>query len=125
MNCLNCGKETKKDAVKFCSSKCDQELRYVTYIDRWKQGLENGMRGPHSLSHRIRKYLFEKFDSKCAKCSWSEINPVSKKIPLEVDHIDGNHRNNKEENLILICPNCHSLTPTYKALNKNGRKDRR
>jgi len=38
----------------------------------------------------------------------------------------GNYQNNKEENLILSCPNCHSLTSTYKGANKNfGREDRR
>lgn len=37
----------------------------------------------------------------------------------------GNYLNNSEDNLDLICPNCHSLTPTYRALNiGNGRKDR-
>ena len=37
-------------------------------------------------------------------------------------HIDGNSKNNKEENLTLLCPNCHSLTKTYKGANRgNGR----
>lgn len=39
-------------------------------------------------------------------------------IPLEIDHIDGNSENNSEENLRLICPNCHSLTATYKGANR-------
>ena len=34
--------------------------------------------------------------------------------------------NNKEENLILLCPNCHSLTQTYKGANRNhGRQGRK
>ena len=34
--------------------------------------------------------------------------------------------NNKRENLAVLCPNCHSITPTYKALNMgHGRKHRR
>lgn len=34
--------------------------------------------------------------------------------------------NNKEENLLLLCPNCHSLTSTYKGANKgNGRPGRK
>ena len=32
---------------------------------------------------------------------------------------------NKEDNLEVLCPNCHSLTETYGSLNKNGRKERR
>lgn len=49
-----------------------------------------------------------------------------KNIPLEVDHIDGNHENNKLTNLKLLCCNCHALTPTYRIKNKgNGRHCRR
>ncbi len=44
------------------------------------------------------------------------------KWDLEIDHIDGNSDNNSEENLRLVCPNCHSLTSTYRGTNRgNGR----
>ena len=58
-------------------------------------------------------------------CGWGVVNTYSNMIPLEIEHIDGNYLNNSEENLILLCPNCHSLTATYKGANKNGRKSRR
>ena len=46
-------------------------------------------------------------------------------VPLVADHIDGNWRNNVENNLRLLCPNCDSLTPTYAGSNRgNGRKAR-
>ena len=36
------------------------------------------------------------------------------------------YKNNNEDNLILLCPNCHSLTSTYKGANLNhGRKSRK
>ncbi|MFF1338697.1 HNH endonuclease [Streptomyces sp. NPDC058290] len=35
-------------------------------------------------------------------------------LPLEVDHLDGDWRNNVPENLRLLCPNCHSTTDTYR-----------
>ena len=54
------------------------------------------------------------------------MNPFSNIIPLEIEHIDGNYLNNSESNLTLLCPNCHSLTATYKGANRgNGRKDRK
>jgi Zn finger protein HypA/HybF involved in hydrogenase expression len=69
-------------------------------------------------SSHIRRYLFLKFGNKCCECSWCEINTLTGKVTLEVEHIDGDYKNNREENLKLLCPNCHSLTPTYRALNR-------
>lgn len=98
---------------------------YNEYIVRWKEGKETGARGKYSISNHIRRYLFEKYDSKCCECGWNKVNPYTQKIPLEIEHIDGDHTNNLEGNLLLLCPNCHSLTKTYKGANKgNGRHDR-
>ncbi len=101
------------------------QIRYAEYIEKWKRGEVSGLRGKESLSAHIRKYLFEKYDSKCCECGWSKVNPTTNKVPLEVEHIDGDWSNNNEDNLKLLCPNCHSLTSTYRSLNKGkGRKVR-
>lgn len=94
-------------------------------LQEWKDGTKNGSVGVKTriISSYLRRYLFEKSGEKCSKCGWGERNEVSGKIPLEVDHIDGNSENNLETNLRLLCPNCHSLTPHFRNLNKgNGRK---
>ena len=71
-----------------------------------------------------RNFLIDKRGHTCQICNNSEW--CGKPIPLETDHIDGNHNNNEESNLRLICPNCHAQTPNYKARNKgNGRHYRR
>ena len=125
MNCLNCFKEIP-DGKRYCNNLCQKEFEYKIYVIKWKLGVENGLRGKYQLSSHIKKYLFDKYYNKCALCGWSKKNPYTKTIPLEIEHIDGNYLNNDEENLILLCPNCHSLTSTYKGANKgNGRKDRR
>ena len=124
MNCLNCA-EPISSKRKFCSNQCQKQYEYCNYIERWKNNEETGMKGKYQISNHIRRYLFEKYDSKCALCGWGVVNTYSNMIPLEIEHIDGNYLNNSEENLILLCPNCHSLTATYKGANKNGRKSRR
>jgi 5-methylcytosine-specific restriction endonuclease McrA len=52
---------------------------------------------------------------RCEVCEFSVWN--EKPIPIELDHIDRNPKNNLKENLRLICPNCHAQTNTYKGRN--------
>lgn len=124
--CLNCGKELTKRNAKYCNNACQQEHRFKLWVERWKRGEESGMSGAYGISHALKRYLLEKYQYKCSKCGWGEVNPYTKTLPLEVEHIDGNYQNNTEDNLTILCPNCHSLTPTYKGANRgNGRKDRK
>lgn len=125
--CLSCRKELhgSRNNQKFCDSKCQNDYAYKQYIERWKKGEETGIKGDYSTSNYIKRYLFEKFNNKCCKCGWGEINPYTGNIPLEIEHKDGNYANNTEDNLELLCPNCHSLTSTYKGANRGkGRTSR-
>ena len=123
--CKNCGQVIVEKNEKYCSNKCQKDFEFKTYIEKWKKGEVNGLRGQYSISNHIRKYMFEKHNYSCEKCGWNEVNKYSCLIPLEIHHIDGDYTNNREENLQVLCPNCHSLTETYKSQNKNGRKQRK
>jgi hypothetical protein len=67
----------------------------------------------------LKKHLIKERGHKCEKCGLEEW--INNPIPLEVDHRDGDRTNNREENLILLCCNCHALTPTWRG--KKNKKD--
>mgnify|MGYP003344463699 CR=1 FL=1 len=124
INHCYCGKEINKRR-KYCSLACNKKHDHLENIKKWKSGEKLGYSGETCIiSKFIKKYLFQKHDNKCCKCGWNQIHPITQKIPLEVNHIDGNAKNCKEENLELVCPNCHALTPNFRALNKKSFRKR-
>jgi len=122
--CLVCGKEPKRPFYKYCSNKCQSIDRYKRYIEKWRLGLTDGSRGivTKNISGHLKRYLTEKFGETCSICGWNKKHPITNRVPLEIDHINGASEDNREENLRLICPNCHSLSPHFRNLNRgNGR----
>ena len=124
--CKKCGKELTQEQRHniYCSQECANLDKKENKIQSWLNGEYNGIIGSNQLSKTIREYLLEKNNYSCELCGWNKINPVTKKCPLEIHHIDGNCLNNSNENLQVLCPNCHSLTENYKALNKNSDRER-
>jgi len=79
--------------------------------------------GETHIRRRIKKYLIHKYGHKCMMCELTEWRGVQ--IPLVADHIDGNSENNEISNFRIICNNCDSILPTFKAKNTGkGRKRR-
>jgi len=111
--CKNCKKEFPKhygSTGTFCGHPCQGEFRRKESKDKFELG---------QISNRnnLRKILREIKDS-CWECDLKEWR--GHLLSLEIDHIDGNAGNDVPYNLRLLCPNCHSITPTWKSKNKGS-----
>ena len=102
----------------YCSNKCQQEYLYEQNISDWLSKKITGKVRDGRPSDFVRRYMLKEAEHKCSECGWGKANPVNGIIYLEIDHINGSRENGYKENLRVLCPNCHTLTDTYKTLNK-------
>ena len=66
-----------------------------------------------------RKRVLIEQEFKCNNCkidTW-----FGKPLTLELDHVDGDHQNDLRSNLVALCPNCHSLTETWRGRNRKNK----
>lgn len=69
---------------------------------------------------RLKKRVLIEQNNKCNHCGIETWN--NKPLILELEHKDGNNKNNLRDNLEAICPNCHSQTSTWRGKNKKNKK---
>jgi hypothetical protein len=74
-------------------------------------------------SHKLKKRLIREGikQARCERCGWAERAPDGR-VPLELDHVNGDKFDNRIENIRILCPNCHALQPTHRGLNQKRRK---
>lgn len=113
IQCLGCKISfvTHTSKRKYCTATCKSSSQKLQNFEMFYDG--------KTVGHRIaRVALIDKFGAKCQLCGWGEKNAKTNSCPIELDHVDGNSKNTVITNVRLLCPNCHSIQPTYKALNK-------
>jgi 5-methylcytosine-specific restriction endonuclease McrA len=82
---------------------------------------ENSRYNSTSLKNRIIRD--KKLPYQCALCDIKNIWK-GKPISLQLDHINGNSRDHRLENLRFLCPNCHSQTDTFAGKRSKGKSKR-
>jgi len=108
------------------SGKISYEGRYQSLPDEtktkmsWNKGLNPGTVFEYGGAGSHKGVLLQERGHKCEDCGLSEWK--GQPIPIELEHIDGDNKNNTRENLKLLCCNCHALTPTWRGRNVNTGK---
>lgn len=109
--------ERVKETLRHRFNSEDRERAQVTRRTQRENRLKSWDTMPQR--HRREQVMADQ-DGKCLHCnlnSW-----LGKALKLELDHIDGQNKNNSRDNLRFLCPNCHSQTDTFRNLNRPAGK---
>lgn len=134
MKAKSCSKECAKVARRkrkddwekdcaYCSSKCRGTNKYCDECNSNLTYRKAQSSDSVTDSKALKAFLLRTRGCSCEGCGldmW-----MNQPIPLETHHVDGNSENNKEDNLQLLCLNCHALTPTFRRKNKRASETRR
>ena len=116
--CATCGKtfelsrhkaSVAKSGVHFCSRPCKD-------VGQRLEGVK-AVHPAHYGSGRARREIYvRRRGRKCENCQGTEW--LGHPMPLELHHVDGDTKNDSDNNLKLLCPNCHALTPNFRGRRK-------
>lgn len=109
--CSECGTITSN--AKFCSRICTNEDRKKKVEATIKSGQYKVISSGDTF---LRRYLIRTRGHKCEGCGTEKW--LKQPIPLDLHHKNGDNQDNELNNVILLCLNCHGLTPNFGRKNK-------
>jgi hypothetical protein len=117
--CVVCQTPTKNP--KFCSKDCETSDRKAKLLASIQAGTYTKVTSGNKI---LKRYLVNARGAQCEKCK--NTHWLSEPIALTTEHIDGNAGNNRPDNLLLLCWNCHAQTKTFgrKNYGKSARVNR-
>lgn len=112
--CLYCS-QLLHTGSKYCNNTCKSNYINNKLTEQWLVGEISGHTNGHSYDLRtfVKKYMFEQAGHKCEECGCDKVNPYTGNSVLQIDHIDGDASNSRRDNLKVLCPTCHAMTPTF------------
>lgn len=107
----------------FCPNSGGRGTNKPKKVGKGKYDLNDIFNGlyPTYSTNKLKHRMIDEcvIEDKCAICGWNKKrNPEDKYTPCELHHINGDEFDHRIENLILLCPNCHSLTDNHRGRNK-------
>ncbi len=118
--CLNCGSVIPNRNT-YCNNKCQSDFQLNEKFILLETEKFELLGREDNIDVLTKKYLIKKYGEKCMKCDWDIENEWTNKVPIQLNHIDGDPHNHNLTNVELLCPNCHSLTEFFGRRGK-GRK---
>lgn len=128
-HCKTKFKTKKYKEARYCSVKCSNESRRNPSWKPREKRADWLLKIREQANYKLITYPFEELsddlkrkriileqNNTCNKCGISEWQQQA--VILEIDHKDGNRSNNIRDNMEGLCPNCHSLTSTWRGRNK-------
>ena len=122
--CKVCGGTTLRKSA-LCSTECKKKH----LVAGWLAGeIDGGMKSWGQVRTFVREYMLERAEYRCEGTDDRINDRCAETRVLQIDHINGDSTNSRVENLQVLCPTCHALTPTYGNKGNRtgkGRKERR
>lgn len=111
-------RELKLDTAHFTGKAWNKGMRGIgqPFIPLEKILVKGSMYQSFKLKSRLFKQGLK--NPQCEICSWAKIADDGR-LPLELDHINGDRHDNRLINLRILCPNCHSLQATHRGRNRS------